>query len=88
MTIENLQPTCNQLATEEPTDEAVKEYCRKRCLVLITYDLFHKISSAQAESDKRLVKIAELVEGTIEHFDREDAMDLLYQIKEVINEKT
>lgn len=40
-----------------------------------------------AEPDKRLEKIAELVDGTIEHFDREDAMDLLYQIKEVINER-
>lgn len=40
-----------------------------------------------AESDKRLEKITELVEGTIDHFDREDAMDLLYQIKEVLNEK-
>ena len=39
-------------------------------------------------SDKRLERIKELVAGTIEHFDRDDAMDLLYQIKKVINEKT
>ena len=39
------------------------------------------------EPDKRLVKIADLVEGTIDHFDRDDAMDLLYQIKEVLNER-
>ena len=37
--------------------------------------------------DKRLEKIADLVEGTIDHFDREDAMELLYQIKEVLNER-
>ena len=48
-------------------------------------DMIKKIPSAQP--DKRLEKIAELVEGTIDHFDREDAMDLLYQIKEVLNEK-
>lgn len=39
-------------------------------------------------ADNRLGKIAELVEGTIDHFDRDDAMDLLYRIKKVINEKT
>ena len=32
----------------------------------------------------RLAKIADLVEGTIDHFDLDDAMDLLYQIKEVL----
>lgn len=37
-----------------------------------------------AHQDDRLNKIAELVEGKIDHFDREDAMDLLYQIKEVL----
>lgn len=36
-----------------------------------------------AQPDNRLEKIADLVEGTIDHFDRDDAMDLLYQIKEV-----
>ena len=40
-----------------------------------------------AQPDKRLEKIADLVDGTIDHFDREDAMDLLYQIKEVLNER-
>ena len=37
-----------------------------------------------AHQDDRLNKIAELVNGTINHFDRDDAMDLLYQIKEVL----
>ena len=40
-----------------------------------------------AQPDKRLEKIADLVEGTIDHFDRDDAIDLLYQIKEVLNER-
>lgn len=44
--------------------------------------LINELPSAE---DKRIKQIAELVEGTIDHFDREDAMDLLYQIKEVIN---
>ena len=37
-----------------------------------------------AQPDNRLSKIADLVEGTIDHFDLDDAMDLLYQIKEVL----
>jgi hypothetical protein len=37
-----------------------------------------------AQPDNRIAKIADLVEGTIDHFDLDDAMDLLYQIKEVI----
>ena len=37
-----------------------------------------------AQPDDRLAKIADLVEGTIDHFDLDDAMDLLYQIKEVL----
>lgn len=37
-----------------------------------------------AQPDTRLEKIADLVDGSIDHFDLEDAMDLLYQIKEVL----
>ena len=37
-----------------------------------------------AQPDNRLSKIADLVEGTIDHFDLDDAMDMLYQIKEVL----
>ncbi len=37
-----------------------------------------------AQPDVRLSKIADLMEGTIDHFDLDDAMDLLYQIKEVL----
>lgn len=37
-----------------------------------------------AQPDTRLKKIADLVDGSIDHFDLEDAMDLLYQIKEVL----
>ncbi len=38
------------------------------------------------QPDARLKKIADLVDGTIDHFDRDDAMDLLYQIKEVLKD--
>ena len=38
-----------------------------------------------AQPDDRLAKIADILEGTIDHFDLEDAMDVLYQIKDVLN---
>lgn len=41
-------------------------------------------SLPSAQPDNRLSKIADLAEGTIDHFDLDDAMDLLYQIKEVL----
>ena len=40
--IEGLPP-----AQPEITEEAVKEYCRKRCLTIVTNDYFHKLASAQ-----------------------------------------
>ena len=41
-----------------------------------------------AQPDEKLRKIADLVEGSIDHFDRDDAMDLLYQIKEIVWNET
>ena len=37
-----------------------------------------------AQPDNRLERIADIVEGTIDHLDRDDAIDMLYQIKEVL----
>ena len=45
-------------------------------------DIIEKLPSAQP--DNRLERIADIVEGTIDHLDRDDAMDMLYQIKEVL----
>ena len=36
------------------------------------------------QPDDRIAKIADILEGTIDHFDLEDAMDVLYQIKDVL----
>lgn len=33
---------------------------------------------------EQITKIADIVDGTIDHFDYDDAMDLLYEIKAVI----
>jgi len=46
------------------------------------------LPSAQSLADSKLRKIADLVEGSIDHFDRDDAMDLLYQIKEIVGNET
>lgn len=43
-----------------------------------------KHHTKSAQPDNRLTEIAGLVEGTIDHFNLEDAMDLLYQIKAVL----
>ena len=36
------------------------------------------------QSLEQINKITDLLDGTIDHFDRDDAIDLLYEIKEVI----
>ena len=45
-------------------------------------DVLEGLPSAQP--DNRLERIADIVEGTIDHLDRDDAIDMLYQIKEVL----
>ena len=39
----------------------------------------------QPKSELQIAKITDLVEGTIDHLDKDDAIDLLYQIKGVLN---
>ena len=34
---------------------------------------------------KKVSRIGELVEGTIDHFDRDDALDMLYEIKSILS---
>ena len=46
--------------------------------------VYHINGLPPVKPDDMLAKIAALVEGTIDHFDLDDAMDLLYQIKEVL----
>ena len=33
---------------------------------------------------KKVSRIEELVEGTIDHFDKDDALDMLYEIKNIL----
>ena len=89
----NLQPTCSQLATDTISRQMAIDIVRKLSVKEVTpaYMLIDKTDAMtelmmlpSAQPDNRLSKIADLVEGTIDHFDLDDAMDLLYQIKEVL----
>lgn len=46
------------------------------------YDAMDKAISAL----KKVSRIEELVEGTIDHFDRDDALDMLYEVKSIISD--
>lgn len=35
---------------------------------------------------KKVSKIQDIVEGTIDHFDRDDALDMLYEVKSIISD--
>ena len=80
----------NDCISRQQAIDAVKELCLhytptksvKHPHIDFVVEELERLPSAQP--DDRLAKIAELVEGTIDHFDRDDAMDLLYQIKEVL----
>ena len=71
--------------SDRPIDQDPDIECHmaiRTALRMLRKDL-RKLPSAQP--DTRLEKIADLVDGSIDHFDLEDAMDLLYQIKDVLN---
>lgn len=58
--------------------------------VFIVDDVYEEIaenlpSVQQPKSELKIAKITDLVEGTIDHLDKDDAIDLLYQIKGVLN---
>ena len=36
----------------EPTEERIKEYCRKRCLVIVTLELFNEMTARWSATQK------------------------------------
>lgn len=44
----------------------------------------HTAMMMAIDAIKKITKIEDIVDGTIDHFDYDDAMDLLYEIKAVI----
>ena len=72
-------------------DKLIKFYCRRdcdrkpeECEYFPCWEVKNILDMPAEQPDNRIAKIADLVEGTIDHFDLDDALDLLYQIKEVI----
>ena len=80
---------------QQPCEDAISRQAAIDALEMYPFVEYEEYAEARevinrlpsAQPDKRLEKIADLVEGTIDHFDRDDAMDLLYQIKKVLNER-
>ena len=56
-------------AQSEITEEQVKEYCEKRCLVVLSADFFHHLQSAQPERKKGRWK-----EKMLDHFRKYEAV--------------
>lgn len=65
---------------------ALDEWAIARTDLWVRTYLLEKLTpyKPEEESEQKLAKIKDLIEGTIDHFDRDDAMDLLYQIKDVL----
>ena len=73
----------NDLISRQAAIDLWEQYHPYIAIKACEYDAkLRRLPSVQP--DDRLAKIADLVEGTIDHFDLDDAMDLLYQIKEVL----
>ena len=73
----------NDLISRQDAIDLWEQYHPYIAIKACEYDAkLRRLPSVQP--DDRLAKIADLVEGTIDHFDLDDAMDLLYQIKEVL----
>ena len=74
-----------ELRALEDSAEIIPFSKAKEYSILILQDAQKRLLKLPSvQPDDRLAKIADLVEGTIDHFDLDDAMDLLYQIKEVL----
>ena len=75
---------------QESEDLDVGDWIGHRIFVQDMSDIDRQVilNMPSAQPDARLKKIADLVDGTIDHFDKDDAMDLLYQIKNVLKERS
>lgn len=74
---------------QQPCEDCIsREQAIKQCgfgmTSLLIADCLRRLPPVTPQSDNRLEKIADIVEGTIDHLDRDDALDMLYQIKEVL----
>ena len=73
----------NELITKGAAADAARDAYKRNTTAAISAMMAIK-GLPSAQPDNRLERIADIVEGTIDHLDRDDAMDMLYQIKEVL----
>jgi hypothetical protein len=62
----------------------IERSCGKCDLMIPSKEPILQAYKMAMDALEQITKIADIVEGTIDHFDYDDAMDVLYEIKGVI----
>ena len=62
----------------------IERSCGKCDLMMPSKEPILQAYKMAMDALEQITKIADIVEGTIDHFDYDDAMDVLYEIKGVI----
>lgn len=62
----------------------IERSCGKCDLMMPSKEPILEAYKMAMDALEQITKIADLLDGTIDHFDYDDAMDLLYEIKGVI----
>ena len=62
----------------------IERSCGKCDLMMSSKELILEAYKMAMDALEQITKISDLLDGTIDHFDYDDAMDLLYEIKGVI----
>jgi hypothetical protein len=62
----------------------IERSCGKCDLMMPSKEPILEAYKMAMDAIEQITKIADIVEGTIDHFDYDDAMDVLYEIKGVI----
>jgi len=62
----------------------IERSCGKCDLMMPSKEPILEAYKMAMDALEQITKIADIVEGTIDHFDYDDAMDVLYEIKGVI----
>ena len=62
----------------------IERSCGKCDLMMSSKEPILQAYKMAMDALEQITKIADIVEGTIDHFDYDDAMDVLYEIKGVI----
>lgn len=66
------------------TREEAKAYFKRHIDLYCVTGICREAEEMAIQALEQINKITALLDGTIDHFDRDDAIDLLYEIKGVI----